>query len=53
VVKIDVEGGEYDVLEGMERILGTKELRAVIFEDNLGDSAAKKNFKRKVFEFNN
>ncbi len=49
VVKIDVEGGEYDVLEGMERILGTKELRAVIFEDNLGDSAAKKKLQEKGF----
>jgi FkbM family methyltransferase len=49
VVKIDVEGGEIDVLEGMDRILGTKELRAVIFEDNLGDSAAKKKLQEKGF----
>lgn len=42
VVKIDVEGNEYEVLQGMTGILESKQIRAVIFEDNPGDSSSKK-----------
>lgn len=41
VVKIDVEGNEYEVLQGMNGILESKQIRAVIFEDNPGDSSSK------------
>ena len=41
VVKIDVEGNEYEVLQGMAGILESRQIKAVIFEDSPGDTASK------------
>jgi hypothetical protein len=42
VMKIDVEGHEHQVLEGMKRILSSVTLRTVVFEDSPDDGTRTK-----------
>jgi FkbM family methyltransferase len=51
IIKLDAEGGELDILQGMPGLLRSRELRRVIFEDGPGETEMKSRLRAAGFTF--